>query len=40
MVRVVETQTAHDLEFVAREGGKELFDGEDRVGNLCGGIEC
>jgi hypothetical protein len=39
MIRVVETQTTNDLEFLTREGGKELFDGENRVGDLRGGVE-
>lgn len=39
MIRVVETQTTNDLEFLTRERGKELFDGEDRVGDLSGGVE-
>lgn len=40
MVRIVEAQASDDLEFLAREGGEELFDGKNRVGDLCGGVEC
>ena len=40
MAMVVETQTMNGLEFLAQEGGKELFDGKNRVGDLCGRIEC
>ena len=39
MIRIVETQTPYDFEFFAREGSKELFGGEDRVGDLRGGVE-
>lgn len=40
MIRVVETKTPDDLEFLAREGREEFFDGENCVGDLRGGVEC
>lgn len=39
VVRVVETQAAYDLEFLARERSEELFHGQDSVGHLCSGIK-
>lgn len=39
MIRVVEAQTSNDPEFPTREGGKELFDGENRLGDLRAGVE-
>lgn len=39
MVGIVETQTAHKANFFAGEGGKELLDSEDALGDLGGGVE-